>query len=384
MSKHTDETPRSTTGLIIGVAGVLVVALIYVLTSLLSPKNSLAPGYPGPEVPTQALSSAVPTSLPADVAPWKQTSVAEAVATAKATWTVSPDSQKPIDVLAPTSVGSGPLPVLQRNAGQGRIVDVAVNDMVIGALGFVPTNRWVQVSEKSITLVWAGAEISTNGGDGASGSKKETGFGVVRVETYNTTPRTDADWFAKGPSEAQTIRSDTPLGDFFIVDELPGKLVIKAQEGSTWEFVLASRKLSPLKVESGAARDAAGGKIDNLPLQVMASRGSFLMSTWTSTLEGKTTTLLVGGVLTTNATEATPLVARSDKPSGAIQETDIQLLEAPKGAKGPLWVFDATKDKVVLRDAAMAIFVFDASQNRFLSQEEVDKWGGLTYGPLVP
>lgn len=366
---------------LIGVSLVAAIALFLNMQGGLNPGQG---GYPGPSTPVDGRAPTQVAESTSGVAPWKLTAEAQAIATAEATWTTSPESLRPADPSAPVPDGFGPVPLLQRQTDTGRIVDAVNNAMVTEMLRIQPTNRWVAVSKEGVIIVWAGAQLSQTAADGAFGGLSATGQGVIQVHRYNVDPHAVSNWETNGPDEVQTYLADGKVGGLVIVDERAGILVLKAPDGSTLAFNVASGKFETPAAVPEAARQVGLGVIsESVPERLALTDGHFINS-WQTGPDQPEMALFAGIVNGSESSDGgTPGVALAASTT-VTDPAALNLIEAPAEALGPMWVFDAYDQKVILRDWQTGVFVFDVIERRFLTNEEVAKWGGLRTGSLIP
>lgn len=290
----------------------------------------------------------------------------------------------PYPIVAPSSVFSGSR-FLEKPAGAGRILGTFTNAGVIRALRMTPTNRWISLEDDKIVIVWAGEEVASASGESAFGSLRETGRGLVIIQEYDKNPYADPDWFANGADRTERLVTDSMTGPLFVVDATRDQVVVKGADGTTWSIETDAAQSAIVPADGPLVTRTESGEVLQTCSAEMSVPEVHILNCWHSTSVGSSNTLVVGRRLAYAESQSPDsYLAIVHQQSGEGKDPLIENIDTPRDITGPVWIYDETGGKVILMDQKMSAWVYDMVGRRFLTSAEVQTWGGLKFGSVIP
>ncbi len=331
-------------------------------------------GYPGPDRP------ASPTAVPATAsleehmvsetteaqwlathAPWKLRSRSAEMDETQAAKATAFSLLPPIDTYITSPPGPThyyPLTLLQRPAGAGRIIEgMSGQDL---QMTFISTNAWIERTADKYILVWAGFRRYPE----VEGLKQ----GAVIVEWLSLSSLST---YQRLPGGGMFV-TPTQAGAVVIVDAVGEELTLRAIDGTTFYFNVASQEYVSHKPTLPAQRQAGNGIVIENGTVPFSPPGLRFLSQWARQNGDQRLTVFVGveggnnrewgvgqGVLAIVSSTGQPTA--TDKPA---------LYYSPE-THGPLRVFEVVDDQLILVGAFGSTAVFDLNTQRFLTRSEM-------------
>lgn len=348
----------ATTLLPLAIGSLAILALVSLLLSqgkASTPLSQSQAGYPGPGTavgPKQGSTPALPNE---STAWWKQTEVASMATLSAAATPIAQFVDVPMD---PT-----PIQLLQRSAGDGRIV-VQASPWWLDH--FLATSAWVSKTPDKYVVVYVGLYLTT------TSSEMQV---IVEWDSLKDFSRLEGGGVYPAPIQ------DTSLA---IVDAIGHTLILHAASGETVWFDAEAQSFVPSVTGKSSERAIGAGKVVEESKVDFAMAGARVFDVWTAPMKATTLEVFAGEVKEAGAASLSfgkgAVFIREVDPANVAKALPVAI-EAPDSV-GALRVFAMVDDKLVLVDANGVAFVFDIQARKFLPPDSVKLPQGTFFGGM--